>query len=95
MFNLGKTKSLIGLDIGSSSIKAVELKKTKAGLRAGEFRHRDSGPGYRRGRRDHGRAARSPKRSVTIFDDQKDQDEGCGHVGFGALGDREAGAACR
>jgi len=31
MFNLGKTKSLIGLDIGSSSVKAVELKKTKSG----------------------------------------------------------------
>src|SRR5450755_3968049 len=31
MFNLGKTKSLIGLDIGSSSVKAVELKKTKEG----------------------------------------------------------------
>ncbi len=29
MFNLGKTKSLIGLDIGSSSVKAVELKKTR------------------------------------------------------------------
>src|SRR5271169_2004283 len=31
MFNLGKTRSLIGLDIGSSSVKAVELKKSKAG----------------------------------------------------------------
>src|SRR5713226_8412196 len=31
MLNLGKTKSLIGLDIGSSSVKAVELKKTKSG----------------------------------------------------------------
>src|SRR5580692_9181814 len=31
MFNLGKTKSLIGLDIGSSSVKAIELKKTKEG----------------------------------------------------------------
>jgi type IV pilus assembly protein PilM len=31
MFNLGKTRSLIGLDIGSSSVKAVELKKTKTG----------------------------------------------------------------
>jgi len=31
MFNLGKTKSLIGLDIGSSSVKAVELKKVKDG----------------------------------------------------------------
>src|ERR1700740_784162 len=31
MFNLGKAKSLIGLDIGSSSVKAIELKKTKEG----------------------------------------------------------------
>src|SRR6201993_2158454 len=31
MFNLGKAKSLVGLDIGSSSVKAVELKKTKEG----------------------------------------------------------------
>src|SRR5579864_4070582 len=31
MFNMGKTKSLIGLDIGSSCVKAVELKKSKAG----------------------------------------------------------------
>src|SRR5271169_2757399 len=31
MFNLGKTKSLVGLDIGSSSVKAVELKKGKGG----------------------------------------------------------------
>src|ERR1700719_3473835 len=31
MFNLGKTKSLIGLDIGSSSVKGIELKKTKEG----------------------------------------------------------------
>src|SRR5450755_3170612 len=31
MFNLGKSKALVGLDIGSSSVKAVELKKTKEG----------------------------------------------------------------
>src|ERR1700721_990133 len=31
MFNLGKAKSLIGLDIGSASVKAIELKKTKEG----------------------------------------------------------------
>ena len=41
MFNLGKTKSLIGLDIGSSSVKAVELKKTKAGYELVSLRHRD------------------------------------------------------
>src|SRR5580698_3374197 len=37
MFNIGKTKSLIGLDIGSSSVKAVELKKTKAGYELVSF----------------------------------------------------------
>jgi type IV pilus assembly protein PilM len=31
MLNLGKNKSLIGLDIGSSCVKAVELKKGKSG----------------------------------------------------------------
>jgi type IV pilus assembly protein PilM len=31
MFNLGKSKSLIGLDIGSSSVKAVELKRGRGG----------------------------------------------------------------
>src|ERR1700679_625854 len=37
MFNLSKTKSLIGLDIGSSSVKAVELKKTKVGYELVSF----------------------------------------------------------
>jgi type IV pilus assembly protein PilM len=31
MFGMGKRKSLVGLDIGSSSVKAVELKLTKQG----------------------------------------------------------------
>lgn len=31
MFNLGKTRTLIGLDVGSSSVKAVELKRSKQG----------------------------------------------------------------
>jgi type IV pilus assembly protein PilM len=31
MFGIGKGKSLVGLDIGSSSVKAVELKRTKQG----------------------------------------------------------------
>ena len=31
MFGFGKSKPLVGLDIGSSSIKAVELKKSKQG----------------------------------------------------------------
>ncbi|MCU1306550.1 MAG: hypothetical protein JWN45_1245, partial [Acidobacteriaceae bacterium] len=29
MFGLGGAKAIVGLDIGSSSIKAVELKKVK------------------------------------------------------------------
>src|SRR5580700_5668756 len=37
MFNLGKSKSLIGLDIGSSSVKAVELKKVKDGYELVSF----------------------------------------------------------
>jgi type IV pilus assembly protein PilM len=37
MFNFGKTRSLIGLDIGSSSVKAVELKKAKEGYELVSF----------------------------------------------------------
>lgn len=37
MFNLGKTRSLVGLDIGSSSVKAVELKKSKTGYELVSF----------------------------------------------------------
>src|ERR1700721_1939824 len=37
MFNLGKAKSLVGLDIGSSSVKAVELKKAKGGYELVSF----------------------------------------------------------
>jgi type IV pilus assembly protein PilM len=32
MFGLGSSKAIVGLDIGSSMLKAVELKKTRAGL---------------------------------------------------------------
>ncbi len=32
MFGFGGSKAIVGLDIGSSSIKAVELKRTRAGL---------------------------------------------------------------
>jgi len=37
MFGMGKSKALIGLDIGSSSVKAVELKKTKDGYELVSF----------------------------------------------------------
>src|ERR1700691_5874920 len=37
MFGGGKQKSLVGLDIGSSSVKAVELKKTKNGYELVSF----------------------------------------------------------
>jgi len=32
MFGMGGSKTIVGLDIGSSAIKAVELKKTRAGV---------------------------------------------------------------
>ena len=32
MFGLGGSKTIVGLDIGSSAIKAIELKKTRAGI---------------------------------------------------------------
>ena len=32
MFGMGKTKQVVGLDVGSSSVKAVELKKTGKGV---------------------------------------------------------------
>lgn len=32
MFGMGASKTIVGLDIGSSSIKAVELKKSRAGI---------------------------------------------------------------
>lgn len=37
MFGLGKKKSLVGLDIGSSSVKAVELKSGKQGYELVSF----------------------------------------------------------
>src|SRR5512140_1076694 len=37
MFGLGAAKSIVGLDIGSSSIKAIELKKTRAGIEVTHF----------------------------------------------------------
>src|SRR5579859_1122527 len=32
MFGMAKTKQVVGLDVGSSSVKAVELKKTGKGV---------------------------------------------------------------
>src|ERR1700760_1687654 len=32
MFGLGGNKTIVGLDIGSSAIKAIELKKTRTGI---------------------------------------------------------------
>jgi len=37
MFGFG-SKTIVGLDVGSSSIKAVELRKTRQGIRSGASR---------------------------------------------------------
>ncbi len=90
MFNLGKTKSLIGLDIGSSSVKAVELKKAKDGYELVSF-------GLEPLAQDtvvDGAIMDAPsvaEKIVTIFDTPENQSEGRGHFGFRPFGDREAG----
>ena len=37
MFGIGKSKSVVGLDIGSSAVKAVELKATGNSYRVAAF----------------------------------------------------------
>ena len=81
MFNLRKTKSLIGLDIGSSSVKAVELKKTKAGYDLVSF-------GVEPLAQDtvvDGAIMDAPsvaEKIISIFEQPEDQDQGRGHVGL-------------
>ncbi len=96
MFALGgrKGKQLVGLDIGSSSIKAVELKATKAGYELVSF-------GMEPLAQDtvvDGAIMDAPQvaNAITkIFDTQKIKTKNVGDFGFGSLGHREAGSACR
>ena len=44
MFGLGKTKAVVGLDIGSSAVKAVELTKSKKGYEVSGFAYETLGP---------------------------------------------------
>ncbi len=82
----------MGLDIGSSSIKAVELKSTKAGYELVSF-------GLEPLAQDtvvDGAIMDAPQvaNAITkIFDTQKDENKERGHFGFRALGDRKAGSA--
>src|SRR5690242_16091618 len=39
MFGLGKNKGVVGLDIGSSALKAVELKAVGKGFKVAAFAH--------------------------------------------------------
>jgi len=44
MFGLGKNKAVVGLDIGSSALKAVELKAVGKGFRVAAFAHEELPP---------------------------------------------------
>ena len=57
LFGGKRSRQLVGLDIGSSSIKAVELKTTKAGYELVSFGMETLAPGHGGGWRHHGRAA--------------------------------------
>ncbi len=90
---LGKSKqSVVGLDIGSSSIKAVELKKTKQGYELVSF-------GLEPLSQDtvvDGAIMDAPLVAAaigTIFERQGIKSQVRGHVALGPLGDREAGVA--
>jgi Tfp pilus assembly PilM family ATPase len=54
MFGLGKAKSLVGLDIGSSAVKAVELRKKGSSYELVNLGMEPLGPGYGGGWRHHG-----------------------------------------
>ena len=88
MFGFGGSKTIVGLDIGSSSIKAVELKTTRAGL---ELSHVGSSrwPMISSGLHDYGRPQRGQRdhQAVRRFGDQV---EGSRHFGQRTLRDREA-----
>ena len=84
---------MVGLDIGSSSIKAVELKESKQGYELVSF-------GLEPLAQDtvvDGAIMDAPLVAGgigTIFDNQKSRPRR-GHVGFRPLRDRQAGDRCR
>ena len=53
MFGLG-SKTIVGLDVGSSSIKAVELRKGRNGIEVAHLGLEAAGTRYRRGLHDRG-----------------------------------------
>ena len=58
MFGLGKSKAVVGLDIGSSAVKAVELKPAGKGFKVVAFGHRAGAARQHRRRRHHRRRRR-------------------------------------
>ena len=84
-----KNRQLVGLDIGSSSIKAVELKSTKAGYELLSY-------GMESLAQDtvvDGAIMDAPSvaNTITKIFDLEDQDEKRGHIRFGPLRHRQAG----
>ena len=83
-----RQKPLVGLDIGSSSVKAVELRKAKDGY---ELLHAGLEPLASDTVVDGAiMDALSVSDSITkIFSQQKNQDPECCHFGFRPFGDRQ------
>jgi hypothetical protein len=92
MFGKPKQVAVVGLDIGSSSVKSVELKETKQGFELVSFGLEPLAQDTVVGRRDHGCAAGGRGNQWRVRR-AKDQDQERGHFGFGTLGDREASDA--
>ena len=90
----GKNKQLVGLDIGSSSIKTVELKSTKAGYELVSF-------GMEPLAQDtvvDGAIMDAPQVANAIskiFDSEKIKTKECCDFRFRSLRDRQARAVCR
>ena len=87
----GKKKGLVGLDIGSSAIKAVELKaggKGGAEYQLVEHRHRAAAARGHRRRRHHG-LRRGHRRDPAALQRPEDQDHRRGHQRLGQRGHRQ------
>ncbi len=88
MFGLGKNKAVVGLDIGSSAVKAVELKPAGKGFRVAAFASEPVPPDsiVDGAIIDGGAVADAIRR---LFEQQDVQDQGSRGVAVGQRRDRQ------
>ena len=87
---LRRSKPLVGLDIGSSAVKAVELTKSKKGYELTGFAYRATGTGRRRGRSNHGCSGRRGQHQEDFLAG-KFKPKSCCDRCFRTFGDCQAG----